>query len=424
MLKGLLGSILVVISSVSMYIGINYIRCDEWLVGVILFLLGIEIARNFCWQLIARYNIRCKPAHDLWYGQVVYVLVPVYNEKHSIVETLDSINRQTYKWRTRVVLVDDCSTDGTSEILKDYEFSNPHLRKYLVKTPSNTGCKAGAMIKGIHLIRELAFSQNGKGLLFIVDSDTVLDDNAILNMVGYMKLNPRQAGASGVVLTKDQPGRLAKIQMMEHLCCYHLAKAGMGYKGFVSVMSGAFCAIRLEALSERRVGFFGEKNLVEDICWTWRAFCRGERLGYAIDAIAMTDNQPTLTKLIKQRVRWARGPIEAYRDANTNDTKALWLMRGKIVLDLAMASAQLTFLVLAFKYPLLFLCFTIVPPFIMHWMNVSELREILKNKSGRLPRPYLRHCFVTILLSYPLCILRILGALSELLGFRKVWGTR
>ena len=49
----------------------------------------------------------------------VSVMVPVYNAKEFIVECLDSILSQDYQ-NLELVVSDDCSTDGTQEILKTY----------------------------------------------------------------------------------------------------------------------------------------------------------------------------------------------------------------------------------------------------------------------------------------------------------------
>lgn len=46
------------------------------------------------------------------------VLVPAYNEKRTIRELLSRVEAAPYK--KQIVVVDDCSTDGTSEILSEY----------------------------------------------------------------------------------------------------------------------------------------------------------------------------------------------------------------------------------------------------------------------------------------------------------------
>jgi len=56
----------------------------------------------------------------------VSVTIPVYNEKATIEQILKSVLSQNCV--REVVVVDDCSTDGTAEILKDFSRSEPRLR--------------------------------------------------------------------------------------------------------------------------------------------------------------------------------------------------------------------------------------------------------------------------------------------------------
>lgn len=47
----------------------------------------------------------------------VSIIIPCYNEKNTIVKLIDIIN-QKIKINKQVILIDDCSTDGTKEIIK------------------------------------------------------------------------------------------------------------------------------------------------------------------------------------------------------------------------------------------------------------------------------------------------------------------
>ncbi|HVS74224.1 MAG TPA: glycosyltransferase family 2 protein [Candidatus Acidoferrales bacterium] len=50
---------------------------------------------------------------------MISVVIPVYNEKNTIVEILRRVLESPF--RTQVVIVDDCSSDGTREILRSLE---------------------------------------------------------------------------------------------------------------------------------------------------------------------------------------------------------------------------------------------------------------------------------------------------------------
>ena len=63
---------------------------------------------------------------------LVSIVIPNYNRANLIGETLDSIIQQTYEnWEC--IIVDDRSTDGSIEIIKNY--SNKDPRFLLIERP-------------------------------------------------------------------------------------------------------------------------------------------------------------------------------------------------------------------------------------------------------------------------------------------------
>lgn len=53
------------------------------------------------------------------YGDLVSVIIPTYNRKNIIKRAIDSVLKQTYK-NIELIIVDDCSTDGTMEEIQKY----------------------------------------------------------------------------------------------------------------------------------------------------------------------------------------------------------------------------------------------------------------------------------------------------------------
>jgi glycosyltransferase involved in cell wall biosynthesis len=73
------------------------------------------------------------------------VIVPAYNEEETILELLATVKSQSIKdTELEVVVIDDCSTDGTRQLLED----NPGSYDILVKLPINSG-KGGAVKAGL-----------------------------------------------------------------------------------------------------------------------------------------------------------------------------------------------------------------------------------------------------------------------------------
>ena len=57
---------------------------------------------------------------------LVSVIVASYNHSEYLIERMDSLINQTYK-NVEILVIDDCSTDGSREVLRDYE-SHPKVK--------------------------------------------------------------------------------------------------------------------------------------------------------------------------------------------------------------------------------------------------------------------------------------------------------
>ena len=98
----------------------------------------------------------------------VDIIIPVYNSKNFIQETLESIIRQTYQnWR--ILLVDDNSNDGTSEIIKNFINNNVNKKKFIfIKNKKN---------KGQAFSRNLALKYCNSKFIAFIDSDDIWQKN-------------------------------------------------------------------------------------------------------------------------------------------------------------------------------------------------------------------------------------------------------
>lgn len=71
-------------------------------------------------------------------GDLVSVIVPVYNVEKFIEETMDCVLAQTYTdWE--LLLVEDCSTDSTVTLIRQYMERTRDPRIRLIRQPSNMG---------------------------------------------------------------------------------------------------------------------------------------------------------------------------------------------------------------------------------------------------------------------------------------------
>ena len=78
----------------------------------------------------------------------VSVIVPNYNHAPFLKQRIESILNQTYQ-DFELILIDDCSTDGSREIMENYR-ENPHV-SHIVYNDSNSGSAFRQWDKGIEL---------------------------------------------------------------------------------------------------------------------------------------------------------------------------------------------------------------------------------------------------------------------------------
>ena len=119
------------------------------------------------WELISEVRTPPAPLQELPppgpapYKPLVSVIVPNYNHKDYLAERIDSILHQTYN-NIEIILLDDKSTDGSQELLRDYH--NRYVgRVRLLLNDANPGNVFSQWRKGLDLV--------GGELIWICESD-------------------------------------------------------------------------------------------------------------------------------------------------------------------------------------------------------------------------------------------------------------
>jgi glycosyltransferase involved in cell wall biosynthesis len=110
----------------------------------------------------------------------VSIIVPNYNHGRFLEERLESIFGQTFQ-DFEVILLDDCSTDNSVEILKKYA-GHPKVREFRVND-HNSGSPFKQWRQGIALA--------GGEYIWIAESDDYADKNFLATLVPALKSNPR-----------------------------------------------------------------------------------------------------------------------------------------------------------------------------------------------------------------------------------------
>ncbi|SDL77137.1 glycosyltransferase family 2 protein [Chryseobacterium taihuense] len=112
---------------------------------------------------------------------LVSVIVITYNSSATVLETLDSVNRQTYR-NIELIIADDFSTDDTVKKAEEWlRITKPNYRAALIKATHNTGT-SGNCNRGL---------LNSKGsFVKIIAGDDILYSNCVEDNVRYIHEHP------------------------------------------------------------------------------------------------------------------------------------------------------------------------------------------------------------------------------------------
>lgn len=107
---------------------------------------------------------------------LVTIIIPTYNRKQKLIEAIKSALSQKYA-NLEIVVSDDCSNDGTIEVIKNF-LGNPKIKYY--RNAKNL------KFAGNHRKAILDYAQ-GQYCIILSDDDKFLDNNYILSAVNFIK---------------------------------------------------------------------------------------------------------------------------------------------------------------------------------------------------------------------------------------------
>ncbi len=227
----------------------------------------------------------------------VSIVIPAHNEEKVITEVIENLRDLNYP-HYEVLVVDDGSTDRTSQILDELTNLYPQWLRVVHLSP-NSG-KAQALNMGVLL---------SKGqFILTMDADSFLDKDAVSWMVWHFLQLPRVGAVTGNPRVLNRTTLLGKIQIGEYSSIIGLIKRTQRLLGKVLTVSGVVAAFRKSALLD--CGLFDNQMVTEDIDMTWKMQRRFWDVRYEPNALCWVLVPETLRGLWRQRLRWAQGGLE------------------------------------------------------------------------------------------------------------------
>lgn len=229
------------------------------------------------------------------YKPKVTVVIPVYNEEKVIEKTVLSVLDSNYP-DYEVIVVDDGSTDTSSEILQKLE--KVYRDKLKVLYQENQG-KFAALNNG--------FGASKGEIIVAIDADTQILANTVSALARHFK-DPRVGAVAGNIKVGNRINWLTTLQELDYRMALNLERRAFSLINAVYVIPGAVGGWRKEALE--KAGGFTNNTLTEDAEAGMRIRRLGYRINYEGKAIAYTEVPVDLTSLIRQRFRWTFGSLQ------------------------------------------------------------------------------------------------------------------
>ncbi|MET9892599.1 glycosyltransferase [Streptomyces sp. NPDC006465] len=277
----------------------------EWVVPALswfLVVVGVAVMGRFGMMLVLarrhyrqRNRRRGRGGKFSWGPTVtrpVTVIVPAYNEKECIANTLRSLAKTTHP--IEIIVVDDGSEDNTSEIAES--LGMPNVR---VIRQENAG-KPAALNNGVRNARY--------DIVVMMDGDTVFEPDAVHQLVQPFA-DPEIGAVAGNAKVGNRNTMIGAWQHIEYVMGFNLDRRMYDLLRCMPTIPGAIGAFRRDVVLE--VGGMSEDTLAEDTDITIAMHRAGWRVVYQEHARAWTEAPGSLKQLWSQRYRWSYGTMQA-----------------------------------------------------------------------------------------------------------------
>jgi hyaluronan synthase len=297
------------------------------------------------WRLWIWRHYQPWPAIDHKMLPAISVVIPVYNEGRAIMETLESVVHCGYpRKKLQVVVIDDGSQDDSGAWIRHFIEEHPGSIEF-IKLGHNRGKRAALFV---------GYSRASGQVVVTIDSDCILERDAIKHLVAPLIADPQLGAVAGQVkIRNDESGLIRQMLSVSFALAFDFGRSVQSVLRVVFCTPGAFSAYRNDALKPiltewAQQTFWGRPSrIAEDRALTNLLLKAGWHTAYQSTAVARTAAPETLGKLWRMYLRWARGDVrESFRYAHTAATRAMPTRRANVNFAISLVNTVTTIPVL------------------------------------------------------------------------------
>ena len=231
----------------------------------------------------------------------VTTVITAYSEGPEVRKSIESILNQNYPGEISIIVVVDGAKKNieTYKAAKKYEGNYPEKKRSVLVIPKwERGGRASSLNLGLKL---------AKGeILMALDGDTSFDSDMVKNAVAHFWDKNVVAVSGNLRIRNWNKSLVTRFQAIEYSISIYMAKQFLDALGLLNNVSGAFGIFRREFLES--IGGW-DAGTAEDLDLTlrikkYKSIYPKIRLGFAEDAIGLTDGPETWKGILKQRLRW------------------------------------------------------------------------------------------------------------------------
>ncbi|MDH5828204.1 glycosyltransferase [Sphingobacterium faecium] len=229
----------------------------------------------------------------------VSVIIAARNEESGIARTIEAVLNQNFPMELlELIIIDDHSTDRTSEVISSYADRGVKLIQLNESNKLNSYKKL-AIAKAIGL-------STGE-IIVTTDADCRMGENWLKTVISYFETQDLFLLSSPVIYSEEK-SFFERLQTLEFLYLIGLGAAGIGNRN-PTTCNGANLAYRKDIFYEMG-GFSGIDELAsgdDELFLHKVAEKYANKIGFckSTEAIVYTDAKPTLKSFLSQRKRWA-----------------------------------------------------------------------------------------------------------------------